>query len=100
MVFAPTERLLPLTVRTAVELLPDAARFAVPRTVFPRANLTLPVGTAAQLAAFTVAVNCVVAVEAIVVGLAATVVAVATGAGGVTLTDAEAVEFAKLPVAA
>ena len=100
MVLLPTARLLPFTVRAAVAFPPDAASVTEPRIVFPMTNLTLPGGAADPLAGLTVAVKSVVPVEAIEVGLAASAVVVATIGGGVTVTVAEPVELAKLPVAA
>jgi hypothetical protein len=97
MLLAPIESLLPLRVSTAVAVEPDAASVAVPREAVPAVNVTLPVGAVLPLAGFTVAVNCVVAVDAMVRGLAASVVAVAT-AGAVTVTVVDAVALEKFPV--
>jgi hypothetical protein len=90
----PIARLLPLTARVA----PDAVNGKVPSVVFPSANVTLSVGTAVPLAGFTVAVSCVVAVDAMLAGFAVTDVVVET-AGVVTVTDTVALELEKLPAA-
>jgi hypothetical protein len=81
-VLFPMARLLPLTVTLAVE--PETV--ADPRAVLPTVKVTLPVGVVLPLAAFTVAVNTVLAEDAMLAGFAATVVAVATGADVVTVT--------------
>lgn len=94
----PTARALPFTVSTATGVPVVAVKATEPRIVVPRVNLTLPVGAADPLAAFMVAVNCVVAVEAMVVGFAVTVVVVLTTGGGVTETVVVPVELPKLPV--
>jgi hypothetical protein len=97
MVLLPVARLVPFTVRVAVEVAPDAVSDAVPRMVFPTANVMFPVGAALPLAGFTVATSWVVAVEAILAGVAVTdVVVLTTGAVTVTATDAD--ELAKFPV--
>jgi hypothetical protein len=57
----------------------------------------MPVGAAVPLAAFMVAVNWVVADEAMPAGLAVNVVAVLI-AGAVTVTTADPLELAKFPV--
>lgn len=75
---APIESLPPLTVNTAVAVEPDATSVAVPNEAVPAVNVTLPVGAVFPLTGFTVAVNCVVPVVAILTGLAAAVVVVAT----------------------
>lgn len=93
--FLPTPRLLPFTVRLAVE--PDIV--ADPRVALPSLKVTVPDGAAAPLDAFNVAVRTVLAEAAIVAGLATTVSVVATS-GTVTVTVTEPVEFEKLPVAA
>lgn len=93
-VFDPKVRALPLTVSVAAD--PETA--AEPRFVLPLVNTTVPAGEALPLAGFMVAVKTVLAVELKLVGLADTVVVVATG-GGVTVTVTVPVEFWKLPVA-
>ncbi len=85
-------RLLPFTVRTAPELLSGTT----PSDVLPSANDTLPAGT--PLVAFTVALICVVPPGAMIAGLAAAEMLVAT-TGAVTVTDTDPLEFVKLPVA-
>jgi hypothetical protein len=91
MVLLPAARLLALTVRVA----PDAVNGAVPSVVFPSPNVTLPAGTAVPLAGFTMAVSCVVAVDAMLAGFAVTDIVVETGA--VTVTVVDAVALAKFP---
>src|ERR1019366_1644566 len=91
MLFWPRDRLLPLTVRTAVPVLPDTVTVALPSKVLPIANDTLPVcaplpvGTLVPAAAFTVAVRTVTELCAIAARLAVTAVLVAI-AGGATVT--------------
>ncbi len=92
----PVARLLPFTV---IEAAPFTS-CAEPSAVLPSEKVTLPVGTAAPVAARTVAVTCVEVEEEMLVGLAPTVVVVATGAEDVIVTMAVAVEAAKLPCAA
>ncbi len=76
MVFEPEVRLAPLTASAAV---PVPESVAVPKVTVPAVNVTDPVGMAVPEAAFTVAVTSVLALDAMLVGLAATVVVVATG---------------------
>ncbi len=94
MVFDPSARALPLTVKVAV----DPETVADPSDVLPTLNATVPAGGVLPVAAFIVAVKTVLAVEEKLVGLAVTVVVVATG-GGVTVTVTVPFEFWKLPVA-
>lgn len=72
----PEVRLAPLTASAAA---PVPESVAVPKVTVPAVNVTDPVGTAVPEAGFTVAVTCVLALDAMLVGLAATVVVVATG---------------------
>jgi hypothetical protein len=90
----PTARLLPFRVRVAAE--PTNA--TVPRTVRPTEKVTLPVGAAVPDVALTVAVIFVDAVDAMLVGLAATDVVVVT-VGALTVTVTELLELEKFPVA-
>ena len=91
---APAARLDPLTVSEAVPL----ARTADPSDVVPVVKAMLPVGAVLPVAGFTVTVNSVDAVAAMVAGLAVTVVVVG-GSGAVTVSViGDAVEEAK-PVA-
>jgi hypothetical protein len=53
----PGARLLPFTVRLAMAVAPEATSVAVPSETVPAVKVTLPVGAALPLAAFTVAVN-------------------------------------------
>jgi hypothetical protein len=57
MVSLPATRLLPFTVRLAVALAPETTRTAVASETPPAVKVTLPVGAALPLTAFTVAVN-------------------------------------------
>jgi hypothetical protein len=86
--FEPVARLEPLTASTAV---PEVNRAALPSEVEPAVNVTVPVGVVLPDAGFTVAVNWVEPVDAILVGLPETVVVVAAG-GAVTTTVSDAVE--------
>ena len=91
----PMPRLLPFTVRMALE----ADNGAVPRTVFPSANDTFPVGETPPFAGLTAAVSIVDAVGAIVAGFALIemVVAIAGSAATVTIVDPD--ELLKFPLA-
>lgn len=97
----PTASFAPVTlsVALAVPVVAAAERVAVPSVTEPAVKVTLPAGAAAPLAAFTVAVSCVVAVVAIVEGLAETTVVVAIIAA-VTVTVVDAVDAEKRPVGA
>src|SRR5271157_2538816 len=97
MVFTLAAKLDPCTVNIAeaVPLEPDSA--ALPRVVLPSEKVTLPVGKDAPLTAFTVAVSCVDAVDAMAAGEATTDVVVVAGA--LTATVVEALELKKFPVA-
>jgi hypothetical protein len=95
MVLLPALNLLPATLKTAAAIPPVTVNVALPRDVFPRLKLTVPVGRADPLAAFTRAVTEVVALGAIVGGLAAATVVVAAG-GRATVTVTEAVDPPKL----
>lgn len=97
MLLAPIESLLPLTVSTAVPEEPDVVSVAVPNDAVPAVKVTVPLGAVVPLAGFTVAVICVEAVDAMLTGLAARVVVVAT-AGVVTVTVVDAVELEKFPL--
>ena len=89
-VFAPVARLVPFTGRVAVSTPAASERVPRPRTVLPSVKLTVPDGSPAPVAGFTVAVNTVVPDCAIEVGLAETrVVVEIAGAVTVTLTAAE-----------
>jgi len=92
-VLLPVARLLALTVMVTE---PDEETGAVPRVEFPAVKANVPVGVAVPLAALTVAVSCVEAVEAITAGFAEAVVTVAT-AGAVTVTVTVPLDTAKLP---
>jgi hypothetical protein len=81
--------------KVKVPVAPDST--AEPSSLVPLANVTLPVGTTFPPAAFTVAVNTVVA--AFVPGLADAAIVVRIG-GAVTLTLIEVDELVKLPDAA
>jgi hypothetical protein len=94
-VLLPVARELALTVKVATPLLPDAASVPVPRVFAPRLKVTLPVGAVVPLAGFTVAVSFVLAVVAMLIGLAETAVVVATAAP-VTVTTAVATEPLKV----
>jgi hypothetical protein len=79
------------TTKLADAEVPEPARVAVPRTVLPRANETLPVGSELPVAGFTATLSEVVPPGAIVPGLALTVRLVATaGTATVTVTGDEA----------
>jgi hypothetical protein len=91
---------LSVAVDVALEAAPDGvpdASVTVPSAVFPSENVTLPAGAVLPLEGVTVAVNCVVPAAAILTGLAAMLVMVATAAP-VTVTVVEAVDPPKLPV--
>jgi hypothetical protein len=80
--------LLPATLNTAAAIPLVTVKVALPRDVLPRAKLTVPAGRAVPLAAFTIAVTVVVALGAMVAGLAAaTVVVAVTDAVTTTTTD-------------
>src|ERR1700722_9860778 len=90
MVLLPAFSLLPATVNTAAAIPPVAVNVALPSDVFPRAKFTVPVGRAAPVAAFTIAVIAVVALCAMLDGLAAATVVVAPGGRAtVMVTEAE-----------
>jgi hypothetical protein len=89
---APVERLVPLRANEATEEVEPAVSCTVPRTVPPRVKVTVPVGGADPVVAFTVAVSCVVAVLEREAGLAVRVVEVAVDA--VTVMVRAAVEGA------
>jgi hypothetical protein len=96
MTLFPAARLAPFTVSAAVALVPETASAAVPREAPPAANEIVPDSPLLPLAAFTVAVRTVVALCAILAGLAATFSVVGTsGAATFTVTAAE-VEALKL----
>lgn len=90
MVWLPAEREFPATV---IDALPWE-RFALPSVFPPTVKVTVPVGKVVPLAGFTEAVTTVLAVEAMVAGIAETLVVVAM-AEDVTLTVVEAVELVK-----
>jgi hypothetical protein len=94
MVLLPALNLLPATLKTAAAIPPVTVNVALPRDVFPSVKLTVPVGRADPLAAFTMAVTEVVAFVAIDGGLAAATVVVAAG-GTVTSTVADPADAAK-----
>ena len=94
----PAARLEPLTLRVATAPFPDATRFAEPRDLPPVAKLTVPVGTLAPAACFTVAVRTNDAAAGIDAGVEVTAVDVRTrvaAAGAPTDTVAVAVELPK-----
>jgi hypothetical protein len=76
-VLLPATRLLAFTVKVAVAVDPDEVSGADPSETFPAMKVTLPVAAVLPVAGFTVAVNCVVAVWAMLAGLAAIVMVVA-----------------------
>jgi hypothetical protein len=80
-VSTPQARLAPLTVSVAVATVAVPPNIAVPKTVLPSANVTEPAGTLPPLTAVRVAVNCTLALAAIVPGAAARVIAVPTTGG-------------------
>lgn len=88
----PVARLEPFTVSAAV---PAEERDTVPREAFPRVKATLPAGAAVPEAGFTVAVKTVVALGAMLAGLAVRVSVVVTG-GAATLTVTVPDDAAKL----
>jgi hypothetical protein len=98
-VLLPVASELPFTVKVATPLLPDTASVPVPSVLVPSVKVTAPPGAAVPLAGFTVAVSIVLAVLAILEGLAATVVVVAT-AGTITVTVAVPLDAVKEPLAA
>ena len=85
----PTAKLPPFTASTAVPTLPDTVSAALPSTVLPFANDTLPVGAPLcddppiTVPALTVAVRTVTELCAIAAGLAVTTVVVLVGVAGV-----------------
>lgn len=94
----PVIRLVPFTVSVAVaEPFAPAVRVPVPSETLPAANVIAPPGAVAPDAAFTVAVNTVDALCAMLAGLAATTVLVET-TGAVAVTDVVPVDPAKLPL--
>ena len=96
----PVLNLLAATLNTAVAVPPEPAKFAVPNAAFPAEKVTLPEGVTLALAALTVAVNCVVALCAILAGLAASVVVVVVATvGAVTTTVTEPADAVKLLLA-
>jgi hypothetical protein len=97
MVLLPGVRLLPFTVRIPEDVALDCVSCTDPKRTFPSENVTLPAGTVVPLVGLTVAVTCVVPLDAMVDGLAEAEVAVATG-GAATVTDTVPVDFEKLPV--
>jgi|SRR5580658_5878592 hypothetical protein len=99
MLLLPVLNLLPATLNTAAAAPSMAVNVALPSEVFPIVKVTLPATAALPLAAFTIAVNWVVALNAMLAGLAATTVVVATG-DAVTSTIAEPADTAKLGLAA
>jgi hypothetical protein len=91
----PVASALPATVNVATPFEPDAVNVPVPRDVVPDEKVTVPVGAFVPLAGLTVAVISVLAVELMLVGLAETVVVVATDAA-VTVTVAVPLELVKV----
>jgi hypothetical protein len=94
MVLAPVLSADPLTAMVAMPLLPESVSGADPSEVVPAINATFPVGATLPVTGFTVTVNCVVPVGAMLAELAATTVIVAAG-GTVTVTVALPVEAPK-----
>jgi hypothetical protein len=100
-VLLPVTRLVPFTVKTAVAVPPAPLNAAVPSAGEPEAgftaeNVTVPVGETAPLAALTVTVRTVDALDVIAAGLAPKVALLArSGAVSVTVTGGET-EAAKL----
>lgn len=78
---------------------PDAVNVPVPNVTVPRVKVTVPVGAVIPLAGFTVAVRTVLAVGAMLVGLADKAVVVDTG-GAVTVTAVVPLDALKDVVAA
>ena len=89
---APSTRLPPFTVSTAVAVKPELVRVAAPSDVCPRAKETVPVGGAAPDAGVTVTDSWVVALLRMPAGLADEVRVVATLAGTMSVTVAEPVD--------
>ena len=90
----PVARPLPLPVKVADEVDPEAISVTVPSVLPPTENVTLPVGAVLPLPGFTVATSRVVPVVTMLVGLAVTVVVVVTVVD-VIVTATEADETAK-----
>lgn len=86
----PAESPLPLTVIAATPFTSGT----VVTEALPKEKRTAPEGVVVPLAALTVAVTCVVPVDAMLLGLAASVVLVATGELAVTATTIEPVDAA------
>ena len=72
----PAVRLVPFTVSTAVDVAPETIAAAEPSDAPPAEKATLPVGGLAPVTAVIFAVNCVVALGAILAGLAVSVMVV------------------------
>jgi hypothetical protein len=87
-VLVPRVSLVPATVNAAEAIPEETVNGAVPKAELPRKKLTVPDGSAAPLAGLTNAVTVVFAFWAMVGGVAATVVVVAT-VGALTVTIAE-----------
>ena len=85
----PAASWLPFTATEAVAVPPDPERSAVPSATLPSMNATDPAGVVVPLPALTVAVSVVVPVEAMLPGLAVSVVVVGPPVGAVTVTVAE-----------
>ena len=98
MLFPLAARLDPYTVSVALAVPPLPDSVALPRVVLPSLKAMVPAGATVPLAALTVAVSAVDPADAMVEGLAATDVVVAT-AGAVTVTVVEPLELAKFPLA-
>jgi hypothetical protein len=94
MVLTPAARALPFTVTLPVAVVPEATSVADPSERLPDVKVMLPEGATPPLAAFTVAVNWVVAVGAMLAAPAAIAVVVTT-AGAVNATVTEPVDAAK-----
>ena len=90
----PVCRLLPATVKFADADVPEPVRVAVPKTVPPRANEILPVGSEFPVTGFTATFRDVVPPGAIVPGLAVTVMLVATGGAATVTATGDEVEGA------
>lgn len=99
MVLLPLASWLPPTVMDAEEVPPEPESAALPSVAPPRVKATEPPGDDVPAAAFTVAVITVLPVEAMLDGLALTVVVVAV-ADTVTVTEVVPVDPPNPPLPA
>jgi len=96
----PGARLAPFTVRVAAAAPPEPASAAEPSERLPAEKMTLPVGVALPLAAFTLTVKIVDALAAMLVGLAANEAVVEIKAAVTVTVTGDETELAKLPLPA